>query len=176
MASLDAVGACLKMFARAYTGGVFDDGRVEVYAAALEDLTDEQLANATVRVIKSHERDFIPPAAVILAAARAERSAVDVGAVLNEIHRLAIYNPASGMIYPSVRAVRESLGDAVANAYADAGGTLVFSGPEDVGGQIARREFRQALNDAAVRGAPLPMLPMLGHPAPPRLRLTDGSA
>jgi len=148
MASIKAVGVSLKVLGRAFAGTV-DDARVSVYAAALEDLTDDQLAVATARVVKTHTGEFIPPPAVIRRAVGANQpTVVDVDSVVRAIGQLAKYNPASGMIYPSVAVVREALGEAVAYAYAAAGGTRMFV-EDAIGEAIARREFQKALEQAA---------------------------
>ena len=171
MASTRGVVASLKILGRAFAGTI-DDARVEVYAAALEDLSDEQLATATARVVKTHTGEYIPPPAIIRRAAGADQPAVlDVASAVRRIEQLAIYNPAVGMIYPSVRVVREQLGDAVAYAYAAAGGRL-FS--DDTTGQaIARREFQKAFEQAA--RTPGAVFPVLGV-SQPYARLSGGSA
>lgn len=168
MASTKAVVASLKILARNFAGPV-DEGRVDVYAAALEDVTDEQLAAATVRVIKTHTGEFIPPVAVIRREAGADQApAVDVDSAVRRISQLATYNPATGMIYPCVHVVREEFGDAIAYAYATAGSTLLFDG-DDIGRAIARREFHKALERAAK--TPGARFEVLGVPQPSPRRL-----
>jgi hypothetical protein len=149
MASNRAVAASLKILGRAFAGTV-DEARIQVYAAALEDLTDAELATATTLVVKSHTGEFIPPPAVIRKAIAPAPTVIDVDPVLRAIEKLAVYNPNAGMVYPPVAKVRDALGDAAAYAYAAAGGPRIFA-DSDTTRDIARREFRLALTDAVVR-------------------------
>ncbi|HTE46506.1 MAG TPA: hypothetical protein VK636_14740 [Gemmatimonadaceae bacterium] len=164
MATNRAVVASLAMLGRAFAG-VVDEERVELYRAALEDLTDEQLATATALVVKSHTGEFIPPPAVVRKAIAPAATTIDAVGILRRIEKLAVYNPNVGMVYPRVDVVREQLGDATAYAYAAAGGPRVFSDNE-VSRDIATREFQKALSDAANR--PHADLPILGAPTTPR--------
>lgn len=173
MASPRAVATSLKMFSRAFAGTI-DKARAEVYFAALDDVSDEQLGAATVRLIKTHKSEFIPtPAAIRRAAGIVDQAAVvDVDSVVRQIEKLAIYSPNVGMIYPPVPAVRAALGETVAYAYAAAGGPRMFRDGDDVGENIARREFQKVLEEAT--RAPGAKLTVLGGPTPvPRLTSGD---
>lgn len=144
MASEQAVMAALKTLARAFAG-IVDGERVELYHAALEDVSDAQLAQATVKLVRTYAGEFIPPPAKIRAAIGMDQVAPsDVDATLSAIERLSIYNPHSGMIPPSVVRVREALGAAVAEAYAEAGAQRLFS-ENQTGREIARAAFAPAL-------------------------------
>jgi hypothetical protein len=171
VASVKAVAASLKLLARAFAG-VVDDARVEVYNAALEDLTDAQLAAATTIVIKTHTGEFIPPPAVLLKAVAPVAVAVDASAIVRRIEKLATYSAHAGMIYPGVDQVRAELGETVAYAYAAAGGPRIFS-ENDTTRSIAEREFSKAITEAANR--PQSALPIIGG-EPPRPRLVSGDA
>lgn len=147
MASSRAVVAALKLLGRAFAGTV-DVERVELYRAALIDLTDEQLAAACLVVIRTHTGDFIPPPAKIRAAVGADTiTPVDVDATIRQIEALSMYNAASAMIRPSVAVVRVQLGEAVAQAYAAAGADRIFREGDDTGRDIARRDFATALQE-----------------------------
>jgi len=137
MASERAIAAALKMLGRAFAG-VVDAERVELYRAALDDLTDEQMGAATVLVIRTHTGEFIPPPAVLRKAVAPAPIAVDSAAIIRRIEKLATYNPNAGMIYPPTDVVREQLGDATAYAYAAAGGPRLFS-ENETGRDIATR-------------------------------------
>ena len=167
MASIKAVGTSLKMLARAFAG-VVDDARVEVYAAALEDLTDVELATATTIVIKTHTGEFIPPPAILRKAVAPAAIAVDAVSLVRQIEKLSVYNPNSGMIPPSAVIVREQLGEAVAYAYVAAGGPRIFADNQTTL-DIATREFAKAMTEAATR--PNAELPVIGGGERPRLAI-----
>jgi hypothetical protein len=158
MASERAVAAALKMLGRAFAG-VVDVERVELYRAALDDLSDAELARATLLVIRSHTGEFIPPPAVLRKAVAPAPVAIDSAGIIRRIEKLATYNPNAGMIYPCVETVRGELGDATAYAYAAAGGPRLFS-ENDVGRDIATREFTRAMTEATSR--PTAALPVIG--------------
>lgn len=175
MASSTAVSAALKMLARAFAGSV-DVERIELYRAALEDLSDAELAAATTIVIKTHTGDFIPPPAVLRKAVAPAPIAVDAHALVRRIEKLATYNPNVGMIYPATSVVHEQLGEAIAYAYAAAGGPRLFS-EDDTGREIATREFQRAMAEAASRPmASLPVVDTRSLPAESTKRIAAGGA
>lgn len=165
MASERAIVAAFKILSRAFAG-VVDKERVNVYCAALEDLSDAELATATAHVVKTHTGEFIPPPAVLRKAVAPAALVVDAAAVIRQIEKLATYSPHAGMIYPVLATVHSQLGEAAAYAYAAAGGTRVFS-ENETSRDIAVREFQKALTDAANR--PMADLPILGTPSALRL-------
>jgi hypothetical protein len=167
MASKSAVFAALKLLGRAFAGTV-DEPKADVYHAALEELSDEELARATTIVIKTHTSDFIPPPAVLIRAVAPARLAIDSGAIVRQIEKLAVYTPGGGMVYPPTCVVARELGTGVAYAYAAAGGSRLFS-ENDTGRDIAVREFERALSEASHR--PAAELPLLGAGAG---GITDG--
>jgi hypothetical protein len=158
------------MLGRAFAG-VVDDAKIEVYHAALEDLSDAELATATAHVIKTYAREFIPPPAVLREAIAPAPTVVDGPSVLRKIEKLATYNPNCGMVYPRADVVRDKLGEPAAYAYVAAGGPRIFSDNETTR-SIAEREFSKAITEAANR--PNAALPMIGGD-PPRPRLVGGS-
>jgi hypothetical protein len=149
------------MLSCAFAGDV-DEERLNLYSAALEELSDEELARATTIVVKTHTGGFIPPPAVILKAVAATRPTVDVDAMIRSIENLGKYSPHVGKIYPRVEAVRQALGDGMAYAYAAAGGKQLFS-ENDVSRQIATREFQKAAEYVVSLPAGSP-LPVIGGP------------
>ncbi len=158
MATSKAVLSALKMLSRAFAG-VVDPERVELYRVALDDLSDEQLAAATVIVIRTHTGEFIPPPAVLRKAVAPAPVAIDVAGIVRQIEKLAAYTPGAGMQYPAVRTVREELGESVGYAYAAAGGARLFA--EDATTRsIAAREFQRAMTEAVSR--PATALPLIG--------------
>lgn len=158
MASKPAIVAMFKLLTRAFAGTV-DEARVEVYCAALDDLTDDEIRTATTRVIKTHLGEFIPPPAVLRKAVAPAPLAIDSGAIVRQIEKLAVYTPGGGMVYPPTCVVARELGSAVAYAYAAAGGSRLFS-ENETGRSIALREFERAMLDASNR--PDKELPLLG--------------
>lgn len=147
MASRKAALAALTLLSRAFAGEVSGE-KADVYAAAVEDLTDEQLMTATARVIKTRTDDFLPPPAVILEAAGANVEPVlDAERILREIEAAGTYTP-SGWSNLRERQVRERFGDVIADAYSEAGcGTRLFSSNETTR-DIAFREFQLGLKVA----------------------------
>lgn len=179
MASEKAVGVALKMLARAFAGTV-DPERVEVYIAALSDLSDDDVARATTFTIRNYTGEYIPPPAVLRSFVRTNAEAIDTGAIVRRIEKLATYVPNSGMVYPPVVKVREAMGDAAAYAYAAAGGVRLFADNQTTR-DIASREFERALIEArraVIRGVSLPILgvdALLPSVTPEQQRLTDGN-
>jgi hypothetical protein len=157
MATKRAVAVALALLNEAFSGNV-TDARVDVYTAALDDLSDDDIARATALVIRSHTGEFIPPPAVIraaLGAAKPLAPAVDAEHALDVIAKDGVYRPGAWMIYPSVDAVRAQHGDAIAYAYAAGGGApRVFSDNETTR-SIARREFQLAYGAAITSRDPI---------------------
>lgn len=165
MASRKAVVAALTLLSRAFAGDVTRE-RIELYAAALEDVPDEQLAAATKHVIQTQVGAFLPPPAVLRLAAGYGAPAVDVEAVLRAIDSLGGYSP-SGWCLPRMETVREALGDAVAYAAAEVGIHRLLA-DDATTRDIAARDFAQALiREAGERPTSLPPWA--------NLRLTDGA-
>jgi hypothetical protein len=148
----------MMMLARTFTGGQVERETIELYAAALDDLTDEQLERACLIVVRTHTGGFIPPPAVLRKAIAPARAVVDADAILRRIEKLSIYNAATGMIAPPRAVVERELGEAVGYAYAAAGGKRLFA-DDEIGRDIATREFEKALAEAESRpGAYLPVI------------------
>jgi len=161
MASRRAVSAALKMLALTFAGDVSGE-RVDLYAAALEDVTDGALAAATLQLVKTHKGEWIPVPAVIREAAGVD-ALPDIDALIRRIDRLGEPNPGYGWLSPDVETVRMAMGDAVADAYADVGAERLFA-DQATTRDIARHDFRRALALAA-RRAPL----LIGGATPKRI-------
>lgn len=170
MASDKAVLAGLTLLARAFAGEV-DAARVQVYGAALEDLTDQEIAAAVAAIVKTHTGEFIPPPAVIRRAVLGDETPkLDVDRIIHEIMDLGEYNPNCGTLPPSVRTVREKMGEAIADAYADVGGSRL--GAHDAKTRdIAAQEFRRALAGEAAAG--YTAFPPWAVANPPRLAVSE---
>jgi hypothetical protein len=174
MASRKAVVAALTLLSRAFAGEVTHE-RIEVYTAALDDVTDAQLAVAIVEVIKRHEGAFFPPPAVLRKAAGVgDAPAVDVDGILRELSRMGSYSP-NGWLLPRIGEVREALGDAVAYAAAEVGLHRLCA-DDTVTRDIAARDFAQALRlEAEERPDSLPAWANLRLQVTAPKQLTDGA-
>jgi hypothetical protein len=151
LASNHGIAAASKILTRAFAG-TFDAERLDLYRAALEDISDADLLRAVAIVVKTYTQPFIPPPAVIRAAIGADRpAAVDADSVIRSIAKLKTYTPTAGMIPPPVETVRQHLGDVVAHAYALAGAGDLWNDNE-VTADIARRDFRKAITAAVNTG------------------------
>lgn len=144
MASERAVRAALTMLGRVFAGSVGPE-RIETYCAALEDLSDGEVADATKALMTSHLGEFIPVPAVIRQMARGDETPrLDVDRIVREISAMGEYNPHCGWQPPSVRRVRAVAGHAIADAYADVGASRLFLGGARTR-EIAAQEFRKSL-------------------------------
>lgn len=173
MASERAVAAMMRMFSRNFAGEVTKE-RCILYHAALQDVGDEELEAATKKIIQEHRGEFIPPVAVIRDSigANARGSSIDATATMSAISGLGEYHVESGRWrYPSTRRVAEKLGDAIAEAYGEAGGPLLFATSE-VTREIAQRDFVRALSRASQRVGPGAIA--LPGSRPPLKLLEDG--
>ena len=153
--------------------------RLEAWRVALEDVEDDELLRAVKTFLMTDTGDFLPPVAKIRALA-APTIILDTESILHKIAKYGEYNPNIGWIYPRIDAVRERFGDAVADAYVEAGASRCFANDDKDGSSvsrdIARRTFATVLH-AGARKAPnsvahlLPSTPA----APPSLRLPSPS-
>lgn len=148
MASTKAIYASLKMLSHNFAGDVTRE-KVELWEAALSEVTDEQLAAAVPVVIATYTGSFLPPVAVIREAAGANRRpTMDFEEAQKRISDLGYYNPNAGWVYPKVFQVREKLGEVIAAAYLEAGGEQIFS-ENETSRSIALRVFREKLSSEA---------------------------
>ena len=171
MASRRAVSAALKMLALTFAGDVSGE-RVDLYAAALEDVDDGALAAATLQLVKTHKGEWIPVPAVIREAAGADvQPRADVEDIVSRISRLSEYNP-HGQRGPRVGAVRVAMGDAIASAYGAVGGSSrLIDSTDATTRDIALRDFAKELEALVRERGPA----CLALPAP-AVRLITGDA
>lgn len=133
---------------------------VEVYAAALADLTDDELAVAAAQVVR-RERFFPVPAVLRDYARPADPAAA--GRALARIRDCVEYSPELGDIW-RLSAIREQVGEAAAHAIQAAGGTAMIPLMADpFHGPGLLKVFRAAY-DATVAREPALALP--AGPAP----------
>lgn len=161
MATAKAVAGALALLAEAHPSRAVTPQTVQVYAGALRDLTDAQLAQAVDRATRTLK--FFPSPAELLECAGANRPAtVDFTALYERIAALGQYHPASGMSWPSYATVCDQVGHEVGISYALVGGARLFSGSQTTR-DIARREFEQEyrslLRERGDSALPLPVPP-----------------
>ena len=167
MASRKAVRAALKLLALNFAGDVTPE-RTQLWAAALEDVSDEQLARAVPEVIRTHRGEFIPPVAIVRDAAGAnDAPPADTAAVIRRIDRLGAYGPQSGWQAPSVETVGAEMGGEAAEAYAAVGGGSRLLSDNPTTREIAERDFAKELR-VAIERARHHGLPALGGGEPLR--------
>lgn len=149
MASERATTAALTLLSRAFAGEV-DAERIAVYVAALEDLTDAEVAAAAALLVKTHVGEFIPPPAVIRRAVLGDETPrLDIDRIIREISRMGEYVSGEvGWVGPSPRRVRELAGSAIAEAYAEVGASRLFAGDQRAR-EFAAAEFGKALKVTA---------------------------
>lgn len=137
---------------------------VAIYAAAVQDLADQDLDRAVQRAVATCR--FFPVPAELREFAGANRPpVVEVDAILDQIRGMCGYLPATGTIPPRIDEVRQRLGDAIARAYAACGGgTRLLLGNETTAA-IALREFTQELQAEVRATGPAALLPA-PHAAP----------
>jgi hypothetical protein len=159
MASKRVIAQALKMLSRVFSGTV-DELTVDVYCAALEDLTDADVERATAHVIRTVKSSFMPTPAVLREIVTPLRVVVDADSILRKIAKeLAHHSPTIGMSYPSTHAVETHFGPQIAYAYAAAGGPSRLYANDETSRDIAAREFQKALQQAAEQQhAMLPVL------------------
>jgi hypothetical protein len=155
MATRLAIARALATLSRAFAGNM-DEARIDVYVAALEDVTDAQIEKAVAVVVREEKGAFIPTPAVLRRAIAPAPIVIDSTRLIREIEKLSTYNPNAGMIAPSVDEVREKLGEALAYSYAAAGGPRLFS-ENPTGRDIASRAFEAAMVETTTR----PSLPIM---------------
>jgi hypothetical protein len=152
MASNRAVATAIAALHEAYPTRAITGSTRDVFAIALANVTDEQLAHGTRTLLQESGRTWFPAPGEIIAASLPPDPAVDVSDIVRRIDRLGHYVPTRGHIPPRVDTVRNTMGDAIADAYADAVPDRVFSDDEKTR-QIALHQFGKALVDARRRYA-----------------------
>lgn len=155
MANTKAVTTALRMLGRVFAGDITTE-KTEMYVAALEDLSDEQIAASVAILVRTHEGQFLPVPAQIRAAVNADaKPAINVERLIRQIDKTGSYNPNSGWCPARVEIVRERFGDAVADAYGQVGGGARLFSSDETGRIIAARDFENALRAAVESGVTL---------------------
>lgn len=116
----------------------------EAWSMTFREWGDERLMDAARIVAAEPGRKFFPTPGEI-AAAGAVETIVDHAKILRQIEKLSVYTPQAGMIAPNVQLVRDTYGNAVADAYAAAGAARCFA-DDDTSRSISTREFQKALD------------------------------
>ena len=176
MASNPAIARALAALA-ANCGAEVGEQRLPVWAVGLHDVSDEQLRTATAHLLRTDTTGFLPPLARILNAVAGSALALpDCDALLKQVSGLGHQIPGYGWVYPTPETVRLRLGNAVADAYIEAGASQCFA-DSDMSREIATRRFQKVLHDlvrqsgsaALLLGADTPLL----SAGPPVAVLTD---
>jgi hypothetical protein len=152
VASEGAISTMMKLFSQNFAGTVTKE-RCRLFHAALLEATDEQVMAATKRILAEHRGEFLPPVALVRDAIglNDRGSAIDLEKTLRAISHLGETHPNSGRWRaPSTNRVEMVLGSAIAEAYGEAGGPLLFSDNQTTR-EIAEREFVRGLSRAVVR-------------------------
>lgn len=168
MASPRTIATILAFLHELYPTREIGEATNEAWHIAFADWDDETLTVCARNAAATPGRSFFPTPGEI--AAFRPAPAIDTAALLRRISAIGTYNP-NGWIYPRIEAVRDALGDAVADAYAAAGAERCFAEDESVTQDIARRAFGKEL-DAAQKLAPT--RPLLA--APKQQQLAAGAA
>jgi hypothetical protein len=149
MATDVGISAVLAFLHELFPTREIGEATLDAWALMFDDWTDDELRACAVQAAKAPGRTFFPTPGEI----RAYRvvPTIDAGAVLRRISKMGTHNP-NGWLYPRLDVVRAELGDAVASAYAAAGGERCFA-EGGVSQDIACRTFATELADA-VRASP----------------------
>ena len=126
----------------------------ETWALLFATVRDADFLQACVILATERGRKFFPTPGEIMAMANPAPS-IDADHILAQIGALGEHNPHTGWQYPSAERIWRALGDAVAEAYLDAGGARCFADNDrdgtSVTRDIARRAFGSILADKVQR-------------------------
>lgn len=159
MASPRAIAAVLAYLHELYPTREIGVATTEAWAMTFAAWDDETLTACARAAAATPGRTFFPTPGE-LAALRPENAppVVDGQKILRQISQLGTYSAHVGMIAPHVGAVRDALGDVIADAYASAGSERLFS-DDDKTRSIAERDFQKAAEQyAAMPDTPRPLL------------------
>lgn len=161
MASKATIAGILAFLHELFPTREFSDRTLDAWCLVFDDeWTDAEFTRCAKAAAKEPGRQFFPAPGDI--SAHRKIPIVDADAVLRSIAKLGSHNPRQGWIYPNADRIREQLGDAIADAYLGAGGSLLFA-QEDASGatitaDIARRTFTESLTTAQARQPERPLL------------------
>lgn len=154
MASRSAVAGMLAYLHELFPTRPITDATGEAWSLTFEEWDDDELLRCAKLAARDPGRTFFPTPGEIIKHAREKAPVViDTDAILSRISKLGRYNPNTGWIYPSVWQVREVLGDAIADAYADAGQARLFS-EDETSQRIARQRFATVAREFSKADAP----------------------
>ena len=175
MASDTTIAAVLAFLQELFPSREITEKTLPSWALYFAEWSDHEFTTCAHRTAKEPGRKFFPTPGEIAAHRRPSR-AIDTDALLERIARLGSHNVSTGWIYPSADRIRESLGDAIADAYVNAGASQCFASADSSGAtisrDIARRRFADAIDAAnlATPGGlrlPPPEPALLSPPIPP---------
>ena len=138
------------MLSEAYPTKTFTTATRTVYAIALAEISDDDLGRGVERLLRDRGRKFFPTTGELLEASAPPAEVVDVSDTLRRIDRLGTYLPSAGHIPPRVETVRAALGDPVADAYAEASPSRLFS-DDPTTREIAVLAFAKAIAEGRRR-------------------------
>lgn len=147
MASKKAILTAMAALASVFAGDVTNE-KVAMYTAALQDLSDEQVAASVAMLVKTHTGQFIPvPAQIREACGANAKPSVDTAKLLRDIDKAGSYNANVGWSRPRVEKIRELFGPQVAYAVAEVGISRLFA-DNDTTRDIALRDFQRVLAES----------------------------
>lgn len=148
MASPRAMVSGMAMLHEAYPTRDITPKTTEVWSFLFADVPDAAFLAACSALAVERGRTFFPTPGELMALAVPPPPAPDVDGILTQIHDLGEYGP-TGWRYPSLQAIRAELGEAIADAYTEAGAGRCFADSDRSGlsvtRDIARRAFAEAL-------------------------------
>jgi len=145
MASNQTIATVLAYLHELYQNREVTPATGDAWSMAFADWDDAELLTCARKAATSPGRSFFPTPGEI--AAFRVLPVVDASTVLRRISALGAYNP-NGWLYPSIETVRDSMGEAVAQAYAAAGAERCFADDDSITQDIARRSFASELGHA----------------------------
>jgi hypothetical protein len=159
MADRRTIAVGLATLHEAYPTRAITEQTAEVWLRLFEPVPNAAFLAACERVAVQPGRTFFPTPGEVMAVA-APSPVVDTDTLLRAIQGMGEYNPHVGMLPPRVEAVRHRYGDAVADAYAEAGPSRLFADDDRDGSSvtrdIARRAFSGTIAEAVAANPDLP--------------------
>ncbi len=164
MASKTAIATVLAYLHELYPTREIQPATAQAWAMVFAEWPDDELQACAMKAAAERGRTFFPTPGEI-SAYRAIPT-VDAAAILRRISKLGTYNPNRGWIYPRIETVRAALGDAIANAYSEAGTDRCFADDDSITQGIAHRMFEKCITETATKD---PSALQLSAPSQPLL-------
>lgn len=156
MASERAVATGLAMMHECFPTREITPATAKAFGLLFEDTPDTDFLKACKVLCRENGRTFFPSPGEIFAVLAPAPASYDIDSLCATIHDLGSYDPIRGWCYPSIQTLREKLGDAVADAYALAGGSAqVFANADSDGRSVGRDIARRTLAKELAKPAPL---------------------